>query len=324
MTDYPMLDEKLATLRHAIEGGVKADSMQALKLMELVDAIGEQFKRELADAAAVAPAVDARDERAAFEQFLRDKKFPVLPVWQRGKPHQNYALEVMWDSWQARAALSARASDAAAGAPTFDAKHVSLKQKGDKIILTLELDGLEGAPRYRVTPINPAVVRSHPAIEPKAEAGVQLKERHEEIMALAIDTLNRREHYNIATALHGVMSELAASGATQPEARPSHCVNTCNFYNFRRACECPEPQSEAGAATVCATCNGTQRVDGMPVCSWKSCPDCYRASEPKALTLTDEQARSLKYVIARLEIASVEAECEHARNLRALLKDQPC
>ncbi|MCP3709771.1 hypothetical protein M3I54_22770 [Paraburkholderia sp. CNPSo 3274] len=43
------------------------------------------------------------DERGAFEQFLRDKKFPVLPVWQNGKPHQNYALEVMWDSWQARA-----------------------------------------------------------------------------------------------------------------------------------------------------------------------------------------------------------------------------
>jgi hypothetical protein len=50
MTDYPMLDDKLATLRHAIEGGVKADSMQALRLMEFVDAIGEQFKRELADA----------------------------------------------------------------------------------------------------------------------------------------------------------------------------------------------------------------------------------------------------------------------------------
>lgn len=48
MTNYPMLDEKLAALRHAIEGGIKADSMQGLKLMELVDAIGEQFKRELA------------------------------------------------------------------------------------------------------------------------------------------------------------------------------------------------------------------------------------------------------------------------------------
>ena len=56
MTDYPMLDDKLATLRNAIEGGVEADSLQALKLMELVDAIGEQFKLELDD---VAPLADA-------------------------------------------------------------------------------------------------------------------------------------------------------------------------------------------------------------------------------------------------------------------------
>ncbi|ACC71097.1 hypothetical protein PPMP20_04250 [Paraburkholderia phymatum] len=49
MTEYPMLDDKLATLRNAIEDGVKADSAQCLSLMELVDAIGEQFKRELAE-----------------------------------------------------------------------------------------------------------------------------------------------------------------------------------------------------------------------------------------------------------------------------------
>lgn len=51
-----------------------------------------------------------------------------------------------------------------ASAPSFEAKHLSLKQKGGKIILTLELDGVEGAPRYFVTPINPAVVRGQ--IEP--------------------------------------------------------------------------------------------------------------------------------------------------------------
>ncbi|NBI44941.1 hypothetical protein [Burkholderia sp. ISTR5] len=38
-----------------------------------------------------------------------------------------------------------------------------------------------------------------------------------------------------------------------------------------------------------------------------------------AAALTDEQIRSLKYVIGRLEIASVAPECEHANNLRALL-----
>ncbi|HIC7214890.1 hypothetical protein [Burkholderia stabilis] len=51
--------------------------------------------------------------------------------------------------------------------PTFEAKHVSLKQKGAKLILTLELDGVESAPRYTVTPINPSVVRPQP--EPRAE-----------------------------------------------------------------------------------------------------------------------------------------------------------
>jgi len=51
--------------------------------------------------------------------------------------------------------------------PTFEAKHISLKQKGAKLILKLELDGVEGAPRYTVTPINPSVVRPQP--EPRAE-----------------------------------------------------------------------------------------------------------------------------------------------------------
>jgi hypothetical protein len=47
----------------------------------------------------------------------------------------------------------------------------------------------------------------------------------------------------------------------------------------------------------------------------------YAAPVPRQaeVALTDEQIRSLKYVIARLEVASVEAECEHARNLSALL-----
>lgn len=64
-------------------------------------------------------------EREQFEAYLRDIKFPVLPVWRDGSPYQNYALEVMWKSWQAsrRAALEeakaiadmARAGYSAAG-----------------------------------------------------------------------------------------------------------------------------------------------------------------------------------------------------------------
>jgi hypothetical protein len=58
------------------------------------------------------------------------------------------------------AAPQAECAPIAPRAPTFEAKHVSLKQKGEKIILTLELDGVEGAPRYAITPINPGVVRA--------------------------------------------------------------------------------------------------------------------------------------------------------------------
>jgi hypothetical protein len=46
-------------------------------------------------------------------------------------------------------------------APQFDAKHVSLKERPDgKLVLTLLLDGVEGAPRYKVMPVNPGVVRT--------------------------------------------------------------------------------------------------------------------------------------------------------------------
>lgn len=43
--------------------------------------------------------------------------------------------------------------------PSFNARQISLKQRGAKIVLTLELDAIEGAPQYIVTPINPSVVR---------------------------------------------------------------------------------------------------------------------------------------------------------------------
>lgn len=57
--------------------------------------------------------------------------------------------------------------------PTFEAKHISLKQNGSKLILTLELDGVESAPRYAVTPINPCVVRAPLQPEPRDEVTAQ-------------------------------------------------------------------------------------------------------------------------------------------------------
>lgn len=61
-----------------------------------------------------------------------------------------------------RASIAAP-TPSASSVPSFEAKHVSTKMKGETIVLTLELKGLEGAPQYLVTPINPAAVRAAPA-----------------------------------------------------------------------------------------------------------------------------------------------------------------
>jgi len=42
-----------------------------------------------------------------------------------------------------------------------------------------------------------------------------MKERHEEIMALAADTLDRCQYHNVATALRGVLAELAETSDKQ-------------------------------------------------------------------------------------------------------------
>ncbi|MGG2041165.1 Lar family restriction alleviation protein [Burkholderia gladioli] len=71
---------------------------------------------------------------------------------------------------QAIAAWNRRASPAPA-IPAYPAKHISLKTRRDrKIVLTLELDAVEGAPAYLLTPVNPCVVRSAPAISESEDA----------------------------------------------------------------------------------------------------------------------------------------------------------
>lgn len=46
-------------------------------------------------------------------------------------------------------------------------------------------------------------------------------------------------------ALNAIEQCSAANGAMGERA--AHCVNTCNFYNKNRPCECPAPQSDAAA-----------------------------------------------------------------------------
>lgn len=135
----PSLDEKMATLRHAIEGGVKADSAAALGLCELVDDIGAQFKRELADAwGSAAEACDGvaaqsrnslfrsgakvcageirdaaqaalTDERKAFEDTCNANGMPFLSrSTEPGFTHkyESPVTQARWVGWQLRAALA--------------------------------------------------------------------------------------------------------------------------------------------------------------------------------------------------------------------------
>lgn len=69
---------------------------------------------------------------------------------------------------RARAALAASPAPAI---PAYPAKHISLKTRRDrKIVLTLELDAVEGAAAYLLTPVNPGVVRAAPAISESEDA----------------------------------------------------------------------------------------------------------------------------------------------------------
>lgn len=57
------------------------------------------------------------NEREKFEAFLRDIKFPVLPVWKNGNPHQSYVLENMWLAWSYRDPIFTPVSAPAIRAP---------------------------------------------------------------------------------------------------------------------------------------------------------------------------------------------------------------
>lgn len=75
-------------------------------------------------------------------------------------------------------AASPQSVEQTAQVPQFDAKHVSLKERADgKLVLTLLLDGVESAPRYKVTPVNPGVVRvAQPVEQTRALTDEQIKD----------------------------------------------------------------------------------------------------------------------------------------------------
>ncbi|WP_186113895.1 Lar family restriction alleviation protein [Burkholderia gladioli] len=81
-------------------------------------------------------------------------------------------IGIGWHATEAAAiaAWNRRASPTPA-IPAYPAKHISLKMRRDrKIVLTLELDAVEGAPAYLLTPVNPCVVRAAPAISESEDA----------------------------------------------------------------------------------------------------------------------------------------------------------
>lgn len=73
-------------------------------------------------------------------------------------------------------------------------------------------------------------------------AGTYHRGQHEGIIA-ALKTI--RANFDRAAASAHTIGEDAANGAIGE--REAHCVNTCNFYNKNRPCECPAPQSDAAA-----------------------------------------------------------------------------
>jgi hypothetical protein len=132
-----------------------------------------------------------------------------------------------------------RASDA----PSFEAKHVNCVTKGASIFLTLQLDALEGAPRYLVTPVNPAVVRASDA--PNAPQHVPGCGDGEDCDAC--DAMNaEREHMGDPDKRTGIYAPAAAAHAgamlTDDEAALLTRIKHFHTHEFGRG---PELHSDA-------------------------------------------------------------------------------
>jgi hypothetical protein len=90
--------------------------------------------------------------------------------------------------------------------------------------------------------------------------------------------------------------------------------SSCDPGDICAGCQCKyntyaaSPAAPAQSAEpVCSTCNGTERVDGMPVCSWKRCPDCAPQPSPTAVVLDDERAAESLNAIAKSVFGGINA-----------------
>ncbi|MBG0871427.1 hypothetical protein H0X91_15755 [Burkholderia sp. 9777_1386] len=80
-----------------------------------------------------------------------------LSAW-RDEPQGPYLRDIIDDARHTIAVAT----------PVFRAKHLGLHtRRSGKLLLQLELDAVESAPEYLVTPVNPGVIRPPAASQPK-------------------------------------------------------------------------------------------------------------------------------------------------------------
>ncbi|WCM21434.1 hypothetical protein NDK50_08280 [Paraburkholderia bryophila] len=141
---------------------------KGLEMTENNRGAGELVKRMRADAGFDGQkllAADLIEQQAARIAELEAAYFALCAEKDEEIADLKYDLERHIANHAADLEAAASASDSDrrdAVAPTFKARNLRCRGIGTKILLTLELDALEPAPHYLVTPINPAVVRSHP------------------------------------------------------------------------------------------------------------------------------------------------------------------
>lgn len=129
--------------------------------------------------------------------------------------------------------------------------------------------------------------------------------------------------------------KLAAQSAEQDE-RAAHCVNTCNFYNKNRPCECPAPQSDAAAweaifdrVALELNCLPSSSPDGNEhvfhaIAKLRAASTQSTATQPVQTerALTDEQREAIEYA-ANLIDEKWGERMKASNTLRALLAAQP-
>ena len=101
-----------------VDGRCRAEQLQTEDQMSVVIARLKAAKEE-ARAALAAGADAQQDERAAFEAFALNCPMGRFDITRKGEGYWSSHTHLMWDAWQARAALSAAAKPVEPEGPYF-------------------------------------------------------------------------------------------------------------------------------------------------------------------------------------------------------------